>query len=72
MNDSPISGFYRLDIRQRIDRLEQLGLLSADDATLLREGRHVLLPTAADGLLGVRFIERVLASSSGNGAWTAC
>lgn len=29
-------------------------------------------PTAADGLLGVRFIERVLASSSGNGAWTAC
>ena len=51
MNDSPISGFYRLDIRQRIDRLEQLGLLSADDATLLREGRHVLLPTAADKII---------------------
>jgi predicted dehydrogenase len=29
-------------------------------------------PSAADGLLGVRFIERVLASSAGNGAWTAC
>jgi len=29
-------------------------------------------PTAADGLLGVRFIERVLASSDSNGAWTAC
>ncbi len=29
-------------------------------------------PTAEDGLLGVRFIERVLASSAGNGAWTAC
>ena len=29
-------------------------------------------PTAADGLLGVRFIERVLASSDNNGAWTAC
>jgi predicted dehydrogenase len=29
-------------------------------------------PTAADGLLGVRFIERVLASSDRNGAWTAC
>jgi len=29
-------------------------------------------PTAADGLLGVRFINRVLASSGHNGAWTAC
>jgi predicted dehydrogenase len=29
-------------------------------------------PTAADGLLGVRFIERVLASSDRNGAWTSC
>ncbi len=29
-------------------------------------------PTAVDGLLGVRFIERVLASSNSNGAWTAC
>ena len=51
MNDSPISGFYRLDIRQRIDRLEQHGLLSAEDASLLREGRHVLLPAAADKII---------------------
>ena len=29
-------------------------------------------PTAEDGLLGVRFIDRVLASSASNGAWTAC
>ncbi|NNK13613.1 MAG: Gfo/Idh/MocA family oxidoreductase [Desulfofustis sp.] len=29
-------------------------------------------PTAEDGLLGVRFIERVLASSQSNGTWTAC
>ncbi|MBT8344774.1 MAG: Gfo/Idh/MocA family oxidoreductase [Desulfofustis sp.] len=29
-------------------------------------------PTAEDGLLGVRFIERVLASSQNNGTWTAC
>jgi hypothetical protein len=29
-------------------------------------------PTAEDGLLGVRFIERMLASSEKNGAWTAC
>ncbi len=55
MNDSLISGFYRLDIRQRIERLEQRGLLSADDASALREGRHVLLPAAAD-----RIIENVI------------
>jgi len=29
-------------------------------------------PTAADGLCGVRFIDRVLASSANDGAWTAC
>ena len=55
MNDSLISGFYRLDIRQRIERLQQRGLLSADDASTLREGRHVLLPAAAD-----RIIENVI------------
>jgi len=55
VNDSLISGFYRLDIRQRIERLEQRGFLSADDAALLREGRHVLLPAAAD-----RVIENVI------------
>ena len=51
MNDSPISGLYRLDIRQRIDRLEQHGLLSAGDAAALRDGRHVLLPAAADKII---------------------
>ena len=55
MNDSQISGLYRLDIGQRIDRLEQRGLLSADDAAALRSGRHVLLPAAAD-----RIIENVI------------
>jgi len=55
VNDSLISGFYRLDIRQRIERLEKRGLLSADDASTLREGRHVLLPAAAD-----RIIENVI------------
>ncbi len=29
-------------------------------------------PNATDGLLGVRFIDRVLASSDPDGAWTAC
>ena len=51
MNDSLISGFYRLDIRQRIERLEQRGLLSADDASALRQGRHVLVPAAADKII---------------------
>ena len=51
MNDSPISGLYRLDIRQRIDRLEQRGVLSAGDAAALRDGRHVLLPAAADKII---------------------
>ncbi|HSM31516.1 MAG TPA: hydroxymethylglutaryl-CoA reductase, degradative [Woeseiaceae bacterium] len=55
MNDSLISGFYRLDIRQRIECLEQRGVLSAEDAAALREGRHVLLPAAAD-----RIIENVI------------
>ena len=55
MKESPISGFYRLDIQQRIDQLEQQGLLAAEDAALLREGRHVLLPAAAD-----RIIENVI------------
>ncbi len=51
MNDSQISGLYRLDIGQRIDRLEQSGLLSPEDAAALREGRHVLLPAAADKII---------------------
>ena len=51
MKDSQISGLYRLDVGQRIDRLEQRGLLSADDASALREGRHVLLPAAADKVI---------------------
>ncbi len=51
MNNSPISGFYRLTIRQRIDRLEQHGLLSAADAEALRDGCHVLLPAAADKII---------------------
>ena len=51
MKDSQISGFYRLDTGRRIDRLEERGLLSADDAAALREGRHVLLPAQADKVI---------------------
>ena len=50
---------------------------AAEAIAARRTGRNVdplalHFPTAADGLLGVRFIERVLASSDRNGAWTAC
>ena len=51
MNDSQISGFYRLDVQQRISRLEERGLISPDDAAALREGRHVLLPAQADKVI---------------------
>jgi hydroxymethylglutaryl-CoA reductase len=51
VKDSQISGFYRLDTGRRIDRLEERGLLSADDAAALREGRHVLLPAQADKVI---------------------
>ena len=50
---------------------------AAEAIAARRAGRKVdplalHFPTAADGLLGVRFIERVLTSSDRNGAWTAC
>ena len=51
MNDSQLSGFYRLDVQQRISRLEERGLISPDDAAALREGRHVLLPAQADKVI---------------------
>ncbi|MDH4004313.1 MAG: hydroxymethylglutaryl-CoA reductase, partial [Gammaproteobacteria bacterium] len=51
MNDSQISGLYRLDIGRRIDRLAERGLLSPADAAALREGRHVLLPPQADKVI---------------------
>ncbi len=51
MVDSRISGLYRLDIGQRIDELERGGWLSAEDATALQAGRHVLLAAAADKMI---------------------
>lgn len=51
MTESRISGLYRLDVGQRIDELERLGWLSTPDATALRQGRHVLLSSAADKII---------------------
>ena len=51
MTTSRIAGLYKLDIAQRIEKLHNLGWLSADDATRLREGHHVLSLTAADHMV---------------------
>jgi hydroxymethylglutaryl-CoA reductase len=51
VKDSQISGLYRLSVGKRIELLEQRGLLSSADASALREGRHVLLPAAADKII---------------------
>ncbi len=57
MSDSTLSGFYRLPMPERIDRLERDGWLSVDDAARLRGGGHVLRTRAAD-----RMVENVIAT----------
>ncbi len=51
MNDSRISGLYRLSVAERIDALQRTGWLSADDADDLRNGRQVLASRAADKII---------------------
>ena len=51
MNDSRISGLYRLSVPERIARLEELGRLSAADAMRLRDGRQVLSTATADQMI---------------------
>lgn len=55
MSDSRIPGIYKLSVKQRIERLEELGWLSAGDAASLQAGDHVLSVTAAD-----RMVENVI------------
>ena len=55
MTNTHISGFYKLDVQQRIAELERRGWLSAADADALRNGRHVLGAASAD-----RIIENVV------------
>ena len=55
MSDSRIKGLYRLSIAERIGTLQQQGWLSAADAELLRQGKHVLSLAVAD-----RMIENVV------------
>jgi len=55
LSGSRISGLHRLSVTERIGKLRQAGFLSATDAELLRQGRHVLIPADAD-----RMIENVV------------
>ena len=55
MRRSRIGGMHRLGIAERIRELHRAGFLSAADAELLGEGRHVLLTRDAD-----RMIENVV------------
>lgn len=51
MNDSRLSGFYKLSVPKRIEALQQGGWLSPDDAARLRDGRQVLSSVAADKII---------------------
>jgi len=51
LNDSRIKGFYRLSVAERIRALQQLGWLSAADAELLQQGKHVLSAAVADKMI---------------------
>ena len=55
MKTSRLRGFYKLPVAERIARLQELGLLASTDASLLRDGHHVLSIGAAD-----RMIENVI------------
>ncbi len=55
MNDSRLSGLYKLSIDGRIAALQEQGWLSPDDARRLRNGEQVLSGAAAD-----RIIENVV------------
>ncbi|MBT8087928.1 MAG: hydroxymethylglutaryl-CoA reductase, degradative, partial [Gammaproteobacteria bacterium] len=51
MNDSRLSGLYKLSINGRIAALQEQGWLSPDDARRLRNGEQVLSSEAADKII---------------------
>lgn len=51
MNDSRLSGLYKLKVAERIEALRQQGWLSSDEADTLRDGRQVLSSVAADKII---------------------
>jgi len=51
MSDSRISGLYKLGVAERVAKLQELGWLSAVDASRLRDGFCVLPATTADHMI---------------------
>lgn len=51
MEGSRVSGLYRLSVAERIDVLQEHGWLDAAAADALRDGRHIMSPTAADKVI---------------------
>jgi hydroxymethylglutaryl-CoA reductase len=51
LSNSRISGLHDLTVAERINELDKLGWLSSADAELLKQGRYVLLPAAADTMV---------------------
>jgi hydroxymethylglutaryl-CoA reductase len=51
LNESRLSGFYKLSVAERIAALEQHGWLSPGEAERLRDGRQVLSSIAADKII---------------------
>lgn len=51
MNDSRISGLYKLSVTDRINALQREGWLSPEDAGRLRDGRQVMSSAAADKII---------------------
>ncbi len=51
MSDSRISGLYKLGVAERVAKLQELGWLSAADASRLRDGFCVLPTGAADNMI---------------------
>ncbi|MCP4300401.1 MAG: hydroxymethylglutaryl-CoA reductase, degradative, partial [Gammaproteobacteria bacterium] len=51
MNESRLSGLYKLSVAERIAALEQQGWLSPINAARLRDGRQVLSSIAADKII---------------------
>lgn len=51
MNDSRLSGLYKLSIAERISALQRQGWLTSEDAARLKGGRQVLSSVAADKII---------------------
>ncbi len=51
MKGSRVSGLYRMSVSERIDVLQEQGWLDEASADALRDGRHLISPSAADKVI---------------------